>query len=201
MKLKFERFEGLACFSIREQLLPSHMPILQVGLETILKGLQETLVINFSLAHFDENVNQILQATKKGTASLTTQKVFWVSKAKGLGDFATLEIFVTRLNGFKHRQVGERIRLDDDVHVLQSEVKALEAKITALGGDQDRAWKIIVENRVYKEQERILKQSIKWQEDRMKVQAVVPTEDPENATQIGVVKAELKKLYGQDIDL
>ena len=201
MKLRFERFDGLACFSIRGAIRLEDLRILEIGLETLCKELQETLLVNLSLATVNDSAQAPLIVFKKKLPSLTKQKIYWVSKTKNVGDYNAIEVFTSRLTGFKSRQIGERIKLEDDIHFLQEQVNALEAKVMALGGDADRAQQIILENRILKAQESILKNSIQFQVKRTKIQAKIPLIDEEALQKIDAALGELKTYYSQDLSL
>ena len=201
MKLRFERFEGLSCFSIRESVAPSDLKLLEIGLESLCKNLSETLLVNLNLALVSDSAQPALLAIKKKLPALTTQKIYWVSKTKAVGDFASIELFTSRLTGFKSRQIGERIKLEDDIHFLQEQVHALEAKVIEKGGVADRAQQLILENRIFKAQEAVLKSTIAFQVKRLKAQVKVPTDDDEIEQKIKAALAELKTYYGQDLFL
>ena len=195
MKLRYERFEVLSCFSLRGNVEAAQLKVLQVGLETLVTGLQETLVINLMLANFpDPTTVQVLIEEKKKLAKLTKQKIHWISSQKGLGDFTALNVFTSRLNGFKPRQIGERIQLDDDIYSLQLRAQAVEKRILELGGDHDRAQAIILENKVLKEQFRILKETIRFQEERLKLQSFQASSDPDIAEKLKTAQAEFNSL-------
>lgn len=201
MKLKFERFEGLACFSVRGEIEVSQQKLLLVGLETLCKTLEEELIINLMLAKISEPTVVFLQNVKKIMPKLTKKKVHWLTPIKGLGDAPNMPMLTARLSGFKSRQIGERIQLEDDVYVLNTRIAAVEAKIQELGGNQDRAQKIIIENGILKEQERILKTSNHAQDERMKLQTVLPLEDEETPEKTKAALQTFKTYSGLDVKL
>ncbi len=201
MKLRYERFEGLSCFSIRETVSPTDLKVLEIGLETLCKDLHETLLVNLSLATVNDAAIPALGLIKKKLPSLTKQKIYWISKSKVIADFAAIELFTSRLTGFKSRQIGERIKLEDDIHQVQEQIKIAEAKIAAIGGDAARAQKIILENRIFKAQEQVLKNTIQYQVKRLKAQTKVPATDEEVHQKIDAALAEIKTYYGQDLPL
>ena len=201
MKLKFECFEGLSCFSIRDEINESHHRILEIGLETHCKTLTENLVINLTLATFKEPTTKYLIGLKKKISALTKFEIQWISHQKGLGDFSTIDIFTSRLSGFKLRQIGERIQLEDEVYLLQMRTQVAEAKVAELGGGHDRAQSIILENRVLKAQERILRESIHWQEERMKLQTNVKSPDVNIDEKLQLALAEFNKASPEKVDI
>lgn len=201
MKLKFERFEGLCCFSVRGEIPDAQLKIIELGIETLVKKLEETLIINLALATFSETGTKHFLETKKKIANETKHKIFWVTKEKGLGDFQSVSLLTSRLSGFKPRQIGERIQLEDDIFVIQSKVEQIEKQIVKLGGDQDRAHQIILENRVLKQQERVLKEAIKWHEARLKLQVKIPSVDEQYSEKLGPTLAEFQKLGLTGVDV
>ena len=195
MKLKFERFEGLCCFSIRGEVTPTQHRVLEVGLETLAKALQEPLIVNMMLAQIsDPSTIPFLTEVKKKISGMTKPKIHWITPHKPLGDYAALNIFTSRLTGFKTRQIGERIALEDDVYELQLKVQKIESRILELGGDHDRARAIILENRILKEQFRILEESIKFQQARMEKQVVHPSSDEEIVLNTKTAQATFQSL-------
>ncbi len=202
MKLRFERFEGLCCFSIRGPVTPLQHRVLEVGLETLAKSLKEPLVVNMMLAEVsDPSTISFLTEVKKKIAEITKLKIQWITPHKPLGDYAALNIFTSRLTGFKTRQIGERIAMDDDVYELQLKVQKVESRILELGGDHDRARAIILENRVLKEQFRILHESIEFQQARMGKQTRHPSEDEESVLKIKTAQATFQSLNPVKVNL
>ncbi len=168
MKLKFERFEGLSLLSVRGQIDAHDVQVLKVGLENLMKDLTEPLAINCSIASFDPKISTELQKVKKQTSTLTKQKVFWVTKDRALQDAATPELMVQKLGGSKFRQIGERIKLDDQVFLLHESIKQAEQKLkshdSSGGGSLDA---LIRENAKLRGQDRILKKLSSVIHDRM----------------------------------
>jgi hypothetical protein len=201
VKLKFERFEGLTSFSVREEISAIDVKILQIGLETIVKSLDSTLVVNLSQAKWPDGLAPVLVAIKKHLPNQTTFKIHWVSPVRGVGDFPAMPTFTSRLQGFKHRQIGERLILDDQIHELAEKLTALQAKVAEVIGDESKAHELILRHRTLKEQERILKETIHTQKERMKLQVHMPTVNEELAEKLPPLIEEVKKAYGMDIEL
>ena len=206
MKLKYERFEGLGCLSIRGTVDSPQFKLLVVGIESLVHDLEETLLLNLSNAAIsDPVVVHGLAELKKKLGGLSKQKIYWICKEKGIGDFPTTDLFIQRLSGFKFRQIGDRIKLDDQLYAVTEAIHQAEARIAELGGDEQNAQKVILENKVLRQQKRILDESIHWQEHRMKAQAHVASTDPETEEKIKAAKEALREpsvnLYGHEVDL
>ena len=201
MKLKFERFEGLSCFTIRGEIKASELKILQVGLESLVKDLDSTLVVNFSLATVPEALTASLIAMKKALIPPEKIKIHWISPVKNLGDFPTLPPFTSRLTGMKHRQIGERLNLDDEIYALHEKSVALLAQVAALTGDEEKAHAMILQNRILKEQERILRESIHFQKERIKLQSAVPTLNADLPEKLAAIRTEVQRIFGKDLDV
>jgi hypothetical protein len=206
MKLKYERFEGLGCLSIRGVVNPAQFKLLIVGIESMVQDLEETLLVNLSNANVsDPAVVQGLTELKKKLGSHSKQKIYWICKERTIGDFPTTDLFIQRLSGFKFRQIGDRIKLDDQLYAVAEEIRQIEARIVELGGDEQNAQKVILENKVLREQKRILEQCVQWQDHRMKAQAHVASTDPENTEKTAAAKEALREpsiaLYGSEVDL
>lgn len=201
MKLKLERFEGLSCLSIRGHIDSSQHKILEVGVSTICKSLEEALVINLTLAQVDAATIKFLVGLKKKVATLSKFKIHWITPVKEYGDFSTFTVFTSRMTGSKVRHIGERIQLEDEVYALRLQVDAVTAKTLELGGDQHRTEALILENKSMKVQERVLKESIHWQEERMKLQEPSLSADPEFNEKLKSALAELHKLDPNKVDL
>lgn len=201
MKLKFERFEGLSCFTVRGDVKASELKILQVGLELLVKDLDTTLVVNFSLATVSEAIVAPLLAIKKSLSPPDKIKIHWISPIKILGDFPALPPFTSRLTGMKHRQIGERINLDDEIYALNEKLIHLTAQVAALSGDDNKAQAMILQNRILKEQERILRESTHFQRERMKLQSAVPSLNEELPQKLATVRTEVLRIFGKDLDV
>jgi hypothetical protein len=201
MKLKFERFEGISCFAIRGPVELSQLRILAVGLETLVKTIEEPLVVNFTLATLDPLYLKPLIDLKKHLAKTTKHKVYWIGKGKGLSDFLTLNLLFQRLGGFKLRQIGERLTLEDEILVLRARVEELKSEVDRLGGDADQAQKIVMENITLKEQFRMLNRITSFMGERMKEQVRSTPSDPEYSQKVSTALEELKTAYGMEIKL
>ncbi|MBS1958511.1 MAG: hypothetical protein JST80_03480 [Bdellovibrionales bacterium] len=202
MKLKYERFEGLGCLYVRGPVNEKFGKLLQVGIETISKDLEETLVINLMCAQIQVPQAAVLIEFKTKIAETTKQKLYWVSKDRTIGDFQSIDMFISRLPGAKSRQVGERIKADDDVYILTEQIAALQAKITQLGGNEDQVIKMINDNTSYKEQRRILQGCIQFQTARVKFQTPQPPADKEVGQKTEEAYALLRQYLGnKDVDL
>jgi hypothetical protein len=206
MKLKYERFEGLGCFSIRGAVDVNQFKLVVVGLESLMKDLEETLLVNLSNATFaDANLVTGLAELKKKLASLTKQKIYWISKERGIGDFPNTDLIVQRMSGFKFRQIGDRIKLDDQLYIAAEAIRVCEARIAELGGDEANARKVILENKVLREQKRILTECMKWQDFRLKKQSHVASTDPESevktAEAVKAVNEAMKAAFGTEVDV
>jgi hypothetical protein len=201
VKLKFERFEGLSSFSVRGEITAAQIKILQIGLENLVKDLDSTLVVNLRLAKIDDSLTPVIQAIKKSLAPPEKIKLHWISSVKGVGDFSTLVVFTSRLTGFKHRQIGERLVLDDEIYELNQQLIELQEKVNGLSGNEDKALAHILENRTLKAQERVLKETIKHQKERLKLQVHIPTVNEELPEKMKVAREALKAAYGVEYDL
>jgi hypothetical protein len=201
VKLKFERFEGIACFSVRGKIELSQLRILAIGLETMIKGLEEPLVVNLSLASFEPQYLKTLLDLKKILGKNSRHKIYWVGKAKGLTDFLNLGLLFSRLGGFRLRQVGEYLVAQDEIYQLTTQSEALKVELERLGGDGDQAQKIILENTSLKVQNRILARTLSILEERMKEQTKNDPSDPEHEQKVAQALADLKAAYGEEIRL
>jgi hypothetical protein len=201
VKLKYEQFEGISAFSIRGRIESTQVRLLAIGLETLVKDLQTPLIVNLGLADIDEAYLKTLLELKKILSKSTRQKLHWVGTLKGLCEFKDLGLLFSRLNGFKIRQIGERLKLEGEIHLIYAQVEQVKAQVEKLGGDESNAHKIILENRILREQQRILKNTISLQVERMKLQKLVPTQDSEYAEKVKGALEALKSGYGSDLKL
>jgi hypothetical protein len=201
MKLKFERFEGIASFSIRGKVELSELRILAVGIETLTRSLEEPLIINFTQAEIAESFLKPLIDVKKILTTNSKQKLYWIGKGKGLSDYLDLSLLFSRMGGFKLRQIGERLTLEDDLFKLNAQIEVLKAAIEKLGGEGDQAHKIILENQILREQNRVFKSTLKIQDDRMKLQNSSPASDPEHDQKVKTLLEDLKTVYGTEVNL
>ena len=200
MKLKYERFDGLACLYVRGPIDAEQLKMLNLGLRTLIRDLEETIIINLTQAELDPASIQQLVQTKKALATKTQQKIQWVHKDRTLADFTNLDLLLSRM-GTKFRQIGDRIKADDTLYGIAEQLKALDLKEKELGGTDQNTHKMILENKIMKEQVRILKECIKWQEHRMSNQVAVPTSDDELPQRTAGLVADLKKAMNLEVDL
>ncbi len=201
MKLKFERFEGIASFTIRGQVELSEFRILAIGLETLVKTIEEPLVVNVSLATIDPPYVKTMIELKKILAKAAKQKIYWIGRFRGLTDYNELSLLFARLGGFRLRQVGERLALEDSIFSLSAKLEAIKAELEKLGGDGDQASKIVLENQVLKEQNRSLKRTIRFMGERMKDQAKSKPSDNEYAQKVQQALEDLKTAYATEVKL
>jgi regulator of replication initiation timing len=200
MKLKYEQFEGIGSFTVRGRIEASQFRLLAIGLESLMKNTPSPLVVNLTRAPFDDAYNKNLIELKKTVQKLTRQKIYWIGKVRGLCDYPEIGLLFSRLGGFKLRQVGERLKLEDDLFELHQQIESVKKKIEELGGDEDNAHRLILENKILREKLRILFQSVRIQEERMKVQQITPTTDPDHAEKVRAAREAIKTGFG-DIPL
>lgn len=177
MKLKYERFEGLGCLYVRGPVDEKYAKLLQVGIETIAKDLEETLIINLTQASVLAAVLPPLTEFKKKTAAAAKHKIYWVGKDRAIADFPNVDVLISRMSGAKSRQIGEHIHSDDRFYELTEKSHQLDAQITQLGGNEENTNKLIYENTTLKEQKRLLDEFIKFQHARAKLQVPHPPKD------------------------
>ena len=77
----------------------------------------------------------------------------------------------------------------------------MENRIKELGKDENLSQRVILENRILKAQERVLKEAIHWQEIRMKLQTKIPVVDLEIVEKTAHALAEFKKNCELKVDL
>ena len=204
MKLKFEHFEGLSCLTVRDTVTAEQLRLFIVGLDSIAKTLDQTLVINMMLAHHDATVTNVLSQTKK-KFSTHAQKIFWVGKEKPLADFQNIDLFVSRTPGSKMRQIAEKIKLDDEIYALTEKLKNLENREKEVEASGFDTHNLILENQIMKEQKRILDECIVWHEQRMGLQKPVLIDNETSASEIAAQTKELvkslKESLKQEVDL
>ena len=166
-----------------------------------MKTLEEPLIVNVSLIEIDAHYGVNLIELKKILSKASKQKIYWVGKIKGLTDFNDLSLLFSRLGGFKLRQTGERLALEDAVFKLNAQLELLKTEIEKLGGDGDQAMKIVLENQILKEQNRGLKKAIKFTEARMKGQTKSSPSDTEYEQKVKQALEDLKTAYGTEVKL
>ncbi len=200
MKLKYEQFEGIGSFTVRGRIEASQFRLLAIGLESLAKNTPSSLVVNLTRAPFDEAYTKNLIELKKAVQKLTRQKIYWIGKVRGLCDFPEIGLLFSRLGGFKLRQVGDRLKLEDDLYGLHEQIESVKKRIDELGGDEDNAHRLILENKILREKLRILSQTVRVQDDRLKVQQITPATDPEHSEKVKTAREAIKTGFG-DIQL
>lgn len=200
MKLKYEQFEGIGSFTIRGRIEAAQFRLLAIGLESLAKNTPSPMVVNVTRAPFDEAYTKNLIELKKAVQKLTRHKIYWIGKVRGLCDFPEINLLFSRLGGFKLRQVGERLKLEDDLFGIHEQIESVRKRIEELGGDEDNAHRLILENKILREKLRILSQTVRAQEERMKSQQSTPATDPEHVEKVRVAREAIKTGFG-DIPL
>lgn len=201
MKIHYHRYSEMGCFTIRGLVGVSEWKMLQLGFNELFKDLQEMFVINMVNAELAPAVVVEIQNYKKLFAKLTKQKVFIISKEKGVGDFPKFELLLSRFQGSKMRQIGDRIILEDQIYILERDIAAVEAQITALGFDENSSKKEIQRNIMVKTQKKSLDGCLKWQRLRKGSMQKVPTELEDLDNRIKANLEELAKALGKQVDL
>lgn len=200
MKLKYEQFEGIGSFTIRGRIEAAQFRLLAIGLESLAKNTPSPMVVNVTRAPFDEAYTKNLIELKKAVQKLTRHKIYWIGKVRGLCDFPEISLLFSRLGGFKLRQVGERLKLEDDLFGIHEQIESLKKRVEELGGDEDNAHRLILENKILREKLRILSQTLRAQEERMKSQQSTPATDTEHVEKVRVAREAIKTGFG-DIPL
>jgi hypothetical protein len=197
MKLKYEQFEGIASFTIRGRIEASQFRLLAIGLESLVKETHTPLIVNLTRATFDEAYLKNLIELKKAIQKLTRQKLHWVGKTRGLCEFPEIGLLFSRLGGFKLRQIGERLKLEDEIFALNESLLIVKDQIARLGGDEDNAHRIILENKILREKERILKNTARFQEERMKRQVKNPSVETDHDEKVRAALDAIKTGFGE----
>jgi hypothetical protein len=201
MKLKFERFEGIGSFTVRGRVELSQFRILAIGLESLVKSIEEPLVVNLTVSEIDPQYVKTMIELKTILSKNSKHKIYWIGKHRGLTDYNDIGLLFSRLGGFKLRQIGERLALDDEVFRLSARIEELKGEIDKLGGEGDQATKIVFENSILKEQNRGLKRAIQFMEARMKGQTRSDASDPEYDQKVKQALDDLKTAYGAEVKL
>lgn len=201
MKMHYNRFTDMGCFTIRGEIGPREWKMLQLGFNAYFKDLEEMMVINLTNATMTPEVMAEMIAFKKSFPNLTQQKVLIVSKEKGLGDFPKFEILLTRFQGPKIRQICRRIALEDEVHVIEQEIEAFEQKIKDLGYDESSAKKEIQKNIMIKTLSRAMDAQIKSLQSHEKNMTAVPTEIEDYDIKVKSALEDIIKALNKEVDL
>lgn len=201
MKMHYNRFTDMGCFTIRGDIGTREWKMLQLGFNAYFKDLEEMMVINLTHATMTPEVMAEMIAFKKNFPNMTKQKVLIVSKEKSLGDFPKFEILLTRFQGPKIRQICRRIALEDELYVLEQEIAAFEQKIKDLGYDESSAKKEIQKNIMIKTLTRALDLNIKGQKDREKNLKAIPTEIDDYFIKVQSALEDITKTLNKELDL
>lgn len=201
MKMHYNRFTDMGCFTIRGEIGPREWKMLQLGFNAYFKDLEEMMVINLTNATMTPEVMAEMIAFKKSFPNMTQQKVLIVSKEKGLGDFPKFEILLTRFQGPKIRQICRRIALEDEVHVIEQEIEAFEQKIKDLGYDESSAKKEIQKNIMIKTLSRAMEAQIKSLQSHEKNMTAVPTEIEDYDIKVKSALEDIIKALNKEVDL
>lgn len=201
MKIHYNRYTEMGCFTIRGMIGPNEWKMLQLGFNLLFKDMQEMFVINMANADISPEVVPSIQEYKKTIPKLTKHKTFIISKEKGVGDFPKFDLLLSRFQGSKMRQIGDKIILEDQIYLLEKNIAAVEAQIAALGFDENSSKKEIQRNIMAKTMKKSLEGCLKWQRLRKVNMQKVPSdvEDLENRIKANV--EEIGKIVGKPVDL
>ncbi len=201
MKIHYNRYTEMSCFTIRGHIGINEWKMLKLGFDMLFKDLEGMLVINGVHAEIPPEVIPYLVEHKKIIPKLTKHKVFIIHKERSIGDFPKLETFLSRFQGSKMRQIGDRIILEDQVYALEQEITSIEAQIQHLGFDEHSSKKEIQKNNMVKTQQRALEECLKWQRQREQDFKAIPSEVEDLELKIKSVTDEITKNLGKAVDL
>jgi hypothetical protein len=201
MKIQYTRYTELGCFTVRGNIGPNEWKMLRLGFDILFKDLEEMLVINMVQTEISSEEVSAIVEYKKLIPKLTKQKVFIISKEKGVGDFTKFELFLSRFQGSKVRQIGDKIILEDQIYALEQEITSIDAQIQTLGFDESTSKKEIQKNYMQKTEKKSLEGCIKWQKLRKMGMHKVPSTVEELDIKIRATLEEIAKYLGREPDL
>lgn len=201
MKIYYNRYTEMSCFTIRGRVGMPEWKMLQLGFDLLFKELEGMLIFNLVHAELQPDVLLLMMEYKKTIPKFTKQKVFIISKERGLGDFPKVELFLSRFQGSKMRQIGDKIILEDQIYGLELETQAIEAQIQALGFDETSSRKEIQKNNMQKTQKKSLDGCLKWQRLRKAQMQKVPCDIEDLEMKLKSNLEEITKSLGKPIDL
>ena len=201
MKIQYSRFTEMGCFTVRGKVGINEWKMLRLGFDLLFKELDEMMAINLVNAEIPPEVMPHFLEYKKGIEKMTKQKVFIISKEKGLGDFPKFDLLLSRFQGSKMRTIGDRIILDDQIYGMEQEIVAIEAQILALGFDENSSRKEIQRNNMVKTEKKSLEGCLKWQRLRKTKLQKVPSTIDDLDIKLGATLEEISKILGKPVDL
>lgn len=201
MKLKYERYPNLSCLYVRGDVDGRNIRVLLVGLDFILKDLEEPLLLHFGNAQIPAAELKILTDLKKKLKDKTKHELIWIAKDRGIGDFMSTDLYFSRNSSSKMRSVATRITLDDQVYLLTESNIATQAKISELGGTAEDVEKVLIETEKLRGQVAVLNKMNSWLMMRGAHIAAIPSEDPELQTKTTEALNKLNALTQGDIGL
>ncbi len=185
MKLKLDEHNELLALSIRGNVDDKLLRVLATGIESILKKDARIILINFSQALCTPSTVLALQTLKKLQEKMNSKaKIYWIHKDRTLGDFVTVDLLFSRLQGARYRQIGQKISIDDQVDALADERIRLEAEFKALAGDDANSQAAIIENAHLKATKTIFEGMLSWRKERLEGIIPHPSEDENRDAQI-----------------
>lgn len=195
MKLKFERYPAFGCFYVRGKIESDKLKLLQIGIETLLKGQEEPIILHLGHAELAPAEIALLAAFRKKMGIYKLPQ-YWIHPDRTLGEFKTFELAAGRQFTSKTKYIADRIILDDEVYLLNEKITTIQNDIGSLGGSEDSVKKIILENEILKTQKEVLEQSLAAQHARMAQQSLKPSDDKEIVTTTETAVAELITALG-----
>jgi hypothetical protein len=192
MKLKLDENNELLGLSVRGVVDDKMLRVLATGIESILKKDARIILINFSCAECPPTVIAALQNLKKLQEKINNKaKIYWIHKDRTLGDFATVDLLFSRLQGARYRQIGHKISIDDQMDAMTEERAKLEQQFKELAGDDANSQAAIIENANLKATKAIFTSMLSWRKERL--EGIVPhlSEEEDRDSQIKDARSSL----------
>ncbi len=201
MKLIYNRYTEMGCFSIRGKIDEKEWKVLELGFNTYFKTLEEMTVINLTQTIIPEEIVPTILAFKKTMTELTQQKIFMISPIKAIGDFTKFDVFIARFQAQKIRQICRKIVLEDEIYEIETGINEIQEKIKELGFDDSSAKKEVQKNITVKVMNKTLEQMIQQFKDREKNLRPEPCEIDDYEIKVKSAIEDITKAIKKSVNL
>lgn len=201
MKVYYSRYEEISYIIILGEIQENEWKILQHGFNYLTRDMDKPLLIHLGNAKFDSSIVDLMIAFKEKIQQYAKLKVSIISKTNKIGDFSNLEGFYLKYQSKNMRLIIDRLKIEEETHLLDGEIQAIEDQLKQLGFDPATAKLEIQKNMMMNSQKTTLDSCLKWQKKRNLNLKKVTSEIVDLEDSITTSIADVKKALGKEVDL
>ncbi len=201
MKIYYSRYEEISYLLILGEIHENEWKVLQHGFNYLSREMEKPMLIHLGNAKIDLTIVDQMIAFKEKIQQYAKLKVSIISKYPKIENFNNLEGFYLKYQSKNMRLIVDRLKIEEEIHLLDHEIQSIEEQLKQLGFDPATAKLEIQKNMMMKSQKTTLDSCLKWQKKRNLNLKKVPSEIVDLENSITTSISEVKKALGKDIDL